>query len=432
MALCAFSLCSIATYAQQDRNVVFHMSDKTTKTVSLAGVDSLTFEKAVRTPLNLDLEIHSTYIKEIMTCSDPNMSYYVSYLEKELFDEYYPTDDKLIAEDKQWIEEMAKSYDSSVADMVKSWTYQGNNDEYQANLLPGHEYVVWMHGMDENANSTTPVTKIVFRAKDVDRIANIVTLTAEKTADGIYVEAKPDDKTKNYTLGFFPTSKMRDEMTCMPQGTLDYIDHGVIAGVSEDYSYTGVFEESLPLIMLHRNLFQFCLMVRIDDSRADEAVLELNEAWAEVFPDRQGDFVPLGDIYSSMYRNELNARNLVLVFTLLCFVMADLGLIVFMAFIIRRRTKEIAVRKINGATAGTIVRLLNVNFIRYIAIAFVVAVPVSWLVLHSWLQRFAYRTSLDWWLFAASGAAVFLISMLSISLQSWRAATVNPANGLRK
>lgn len=227
IALCAFSFCSIATYAQQDRNVVFHMSDKTTKTVSLAGVDSLTFEKAVRTPLNLDLDIHSTYIKEIMTCSDPNMSYYVSYLEKELFDEYYPTDDKLIAEDKQWIEEMAKSYDSSVADMVKSWTYQGNNEEYQANLLPGHEYVVWMHGMDENANSTTPVTKIVFRAKDVDRIANTVTLTAEKTAEGIKVTASPDDKTKNYTLGFFPTSKMRDEMTGMPLGTRDYMQTGI-------------------------------------------------------------------------------------------------------------------------------------------------------------------------------------------------------------
>lgn len=227
MALCAFSFCSIATYAQQDRNVVFHMSDKTTKTVSLVGVDSLTFEKAVRTPLNLDLDIHSTYIKQIMTCSDPNMRYYVSYLEKELFDEYYPTDDKLIAEDKQWIEEMAKSYNSSVADMVKNWAYQGNYEEYQANLLPGHEYVVWMHGMDENANSTTPVTKIAFRAKDVDRIANVVTLTAEKTTEGIKVTASPDDKTKNYTLGFFPTSKMRDEMTGMPQGTRDYMQTGI-------------------------------------------------------------------------------------------------------------------------------------------------------------------------------------------------------------
>lgn len=238
IALCAFSLCSIATYAQQDRNVVFHMSDKTTKTVSLVGVDSLTFEKAVRTPLNLDLDIHSTYIKQIMTCSDPNMRYYVSYLEKELFDEYYPTDDKLIAEDKQWIEEMAKSYNSSVADMVKNWAYQGNYEEYQANLLPGHEYVVWMHGMDENANSTTPVTKIAFRTKDVDRIANVVTLTAEKTTEGIKVTASPDDKTKNYTLGFFPTSKMRDEMTGEPQGTRDYMQTGISSSLY-DYLANG-------------------------------------------------------------------------------------------------------------------------------------------------------------------------------------------------
>ena len=227
MALCAFSLCSIATYAQQDRNVVFHMSDKTTKTVSLAGVDSLTFEKAVRTPLNLDLEIHSTYIKQIMTCSDPNMRYYVSYLEKEVFDAEYPTDEALVADDKQWMEDMAKSYGMSVSEMISSFTYTGNFDEYQANLLPGHEYVVWMHGMDEQANSTTPVTKIAFRAKDVERIANTVTLTAEKTAEGIKVTASPDDKTKNYTLGFFPTSMMRDEMTGMPQGTRDYMQTGI-------------------------------------------------------------------------------------------------------------------------------------------------------------------------------------------------------------
>ena len=227
MALCAFSFCSIATYAQQDRNVVFHMSDKTTKTVSLAGVDSLTFEKAVRTPLNLDLDIHSTYVKMIMTCSDPNMHYYVSYLEKDVFDAEYPTDEALVADDKTWMEEMAKSYGMSLSEMVSSFTYTGNFDDYQANLLPGREYVVWMHGMDEQANSTTPVTKIAFRTKNVDRIANVVTLTAEKTAEGINVTAKPDDKTKNYTLGFFPTSKMRDEMTGEPQGTRDYMQTGI-------------------------------------------------------------------------------------------------------------------------------------------------------------------------------------------------------------
>lgn len=238
IALSAFSLCSIATYAQQDRNVVFHMSDKTTKTVSLVGVDSLTFEKAVRTPLNLDLDIHSTYVKMIMTCSDPNMHYYVSYLEKEVFDAEYPTDEALVADDKTWMEEMAKSYGMSLSEMVSSFTYTGNYDDYQANLLPGREYVVWIHGMDEQANSTTPVTKIAFRTKNVDRIANIVTLTAEKTAEGIKVTASPDDKTKNYTLGFFPTSKMRDEMTGMPLGTRDYMQTGISSSLY-DYLANG-------------------------------------------------------------------------------------------------------------------------------------------------------------------------------------------------
>lgn len=238
IALCVFSLCSIATYAQQDRNVVFHMSDKTTKTVSLVGVDSLTFEKAVRTPLNLDLDIHSTYVKMIMTCSDPNMHYYVSYLEKEVFDAEYPTDEALVADDKTWMEEMAKSYGMSLSEMVSSFTYTGNYDDYQANLLPGREYVVWIHGMDEQANSTTPVTKIAFRTKNVDRIANTVTLTAEKTAEGIKVTASPDDKTKNYTLGFFPTSKMRDEMTGMPLGTRDYMQTGISSSLY-DYLANG-------------------------------------------------------------------------------------------------------------------------------------------------------------------------------------------------
>ncbi len=233
-------------------------------------------------------------------------------------------------------------------------------------------------------------------------------------------------------LGFSTPEEAIGQPLNIRQGTLDYIDSGVIVGVAEDYGYTGAFEEAPPLIMLHRSLFQFCLMVRIDASSPDGAMQAVEEAWDEVYPDRQSNFVPLSDIYGSLYRNEMNAKKLVLVFTFLCFLIADLGLIIFMAFIIRRRTKEIAVRKVNGATAGLIVRMLNTNFVRYIAVAFVIAVPVSWLILHNWLRRFAYRTGIDWWIFAVSGAAVLLISLLSVSLQSWRAATVNPANGLHK
>lgn len=108
------------------------------------------------------------------------------------------------------------------------------------------------------------------------------------------------------------------------------------------------------------------------------------------------------------------------------------GLVIFMSFLIRRRTKEIAIRKVNGATGWDIARMLNKDFISYVCIAFLVAVPVSWVVLDAWQQRFAYKAGLDWWIFVLSGALVLIVSLLSVSLQSWKAACINPATGMRK
>lgn len=90
------------------------------------------------------------------------------------------------------------------------------------------------------------------------------------------------------------------------------------------------------------------------------------------------------------------------------------------------------VHKINGATSCGIVGMLNSEFIRSIAVAFVAAAPASWLILHIWLRRFAYRISLDWWLFAGAGIVVLVVSLLSVSVQSWHAARANPADGIRK
>ena len=222
-----------------------------------------------------------------------------------------------------------------------------------------------------------------------------------------------------YALGFGSPQEAVGKSLEIRHGSIGYIAGGTIAGVTDDYNYAGVFEESTPLVMLHRNFFQFVLMVRLDDACRTEALQALSAAWDDVYPDSQSDFTALSDIFHDKYRNEYGARDLVLVFTLLCLLVADLGLIVFMAFIIRRRTKEIAIRKVNGATARDIAGMLNSNFVLYIVAAFIAAVPVSWLVLHTWQQRFAYKTSLDWWIFAAAGVMVLAVSLLSVSLQSW-------------
>lgn len=233
-------------------------------------------------------------------------------------------------------------------------------------------------------------------------------------------------------LGFSSPQEAVGKSLEIRHGSIGYIANGTIAGVTDDYNYAGVFEESTPLVMLHRNFFQFVLMVRLDNAYRTEALQALSAAWNEVYPDSQSDFMPLSDIFLDKYRNEYGARDLVLVFAVLCLFVADLGLIVFMAFIIRRRTKEIAIRKVTGATARDIVGMLNSNFVRYIVAAFIAAVPVSWLVLHTWQQRFAYKTSLDWWIFLLAGISVLFISLVSVSLQSWKAACINPAQGVRK
>ena len=233
-------------------------------------------------------------------------------------------------------------------------------------------------------------------------------------------------------LGFSSPEEAVGQPLEIRHGSLGYIDRGVIASVTDDYNYTGVYEQNIPLVMMHRNLFQFVLMVRLDSGRMEEASGALDEIWKEVYPDRESDFVLLSEIFHDQYRNEYNARNIMMIFTALCLMVTMLGLIVFMDFIIRCRTREIAIRKVNGASAFDIAWILNVNFIRYIAIAFIAAAPVSWLVLHTWLQRFAYKAGPDWWLFAGAGILVLLVSLLSVSLQSWHAASLSPAGSMRK
>lgn len=243
ITLCALTTCALSVSAQQDRNLILHFNDKTTQTIALAGVDSITFEKkATDSPVSVDLDIHTTYVVEKLNCTDPTMHYYVSYLEKDLFN--YSTDEEIAEADKTWMTEMATSYGMGIDEMVEMFTYTGEFEEYQDGLLPGHEYIVWAHGMDSKGNCTTPVTKILFRAKQPEHVNGTISLKAEKTADGIKVACSPDDKTRPYTFGSIIKSKMVDEFTGEPLGTHDYMQTGLSSGMY-DYLAEGELERYL-------------------------------------------------------------------------------------------------------------------------------------------------------------------------------------------
>jgi putative ABC transport system permease protein len=100
-------------------------------------------------------------------------------------------------------------------------------------------------------------------------------------------------------------------------------------------------------------------------------------------------------------------------------------------FYLNQKRKEIGLRKINGARVTEIMFMLAKEFVKWMAIAFLIAVPVAWLVVDKWLQNFAYKTELNWWVFALAGSSAFCIAMLTVSWQSWKAATRNPVEALR-
>jgi putative ABC transport system permease protein len=100
-------------------------------------------------------------------------------------------------------------------------------------------------------------------------------------------------------------------------------------------------------------------------------------------------------------------------------------------FACQRRVKEIGIRKVNGAKTSEILMMLNKDFIKWVFLAFIFSMPVTWFLMHKWLQNFAYKTELSWWIFALGGALASGIALFTVSWQTWRAATKNPAESLR-
>ena len=112
-------------------------------------------------------------------------------------------------------------------------------------------------------------------------------------------------------------------------------------------------------------------------------------------------------------------------------LLALTGLLGLIVFISRDKVKEIGIRKVNGATIFEVVRMLNKNVLIWLGIAFVIATPVAWYAMSRWLENFAYKTALSWWIFALAGMAALVVALLTVSWQSWRAAGRNPVEALR-
>jgi putative ABC transport system permease protein len=137
------------------------------------------------------------------------------------------------------------------------------------------------------------------------------------------------------------------------------------------------------------------------------------------------------DMVKAKYSDILVLRNLAIVLSILALLVSTFGILALSIFLIERRTKEIGIRKVNGAKISEILTLLNKDFIKWVTIAFIIATPVAYYAMHKWLENYAYKTDLSWWIFALAGLLALGIALLTVSWQSWRAATRNPVEALR-
>ena len=203
-----------------------------------------------------------------------------------------------------------------------------------------------------------------------------------------------------------------------------------IIGVVRDFHFQTLRDEIRPLgLFIGRNLSYLAVRIRPDDIPGTLAAFETQ--WQTFAPEQPFTYSFLDRDVNALYQADQRTGSLFGTFALLAIVIACLGLFGLAAFTAEQRTKEIGVRKVLGASVGGIVVLLSKEFTRLVGIAFVVAAPLAYLAMDRWLQDFAFRVDLAWWIFAAAGLAALAIAWLTVSYQSIKAALINPVEALR-
>lgn len=169
----------------------------------------------------------------------------------------------------------------------------------------------------------------------------------------------------------------------------------------------------------------------MSNNSISRALVIIKGTWEEVCPAFAFEYNFLDETFDLQYKSEKRFENLLFSFALLALFIASIGLFGLSIYSTKRRTKEIGIRKINGARVSEIMAMLNKDVIKWVTIAYVIACPVAWYAMKKWLLNFAYKTEMSWWIFTLAGLLALGIALLTVSWQSWRAATRNPVEALR-
>ncbi|MFT4152876.1 FtsX-like permease family protein [Parafilimonas sp.] len=203
-------------------------------------------------------------------------------------------------------------------------------------------------------------------------------------------------------------------------------------GIVADFNSESLKNPLQPTVIIAEKSPDFGgMLVRVQPGSEKQVMASINKLWRQFYPDKLLDIQWVDDMLAKQYKAESRLQQLFIFFSSLSMFLAALGIFGLIAEATAQRVKEIGIRKVLGASVNSIVRLFSLDFLKLVVIAVIIASPVAWWLMHQWLQDFAYRINISWWMFAAAGISAILIALITISFQAIKAAMANPAAALR-
>lgn len=209
-------------------------------------------------------------------------------------------------------------------------------------------------------------------------------------------------------------------------------DNGIftVIGIMQDFNFESMRDHIAP-VALHYGLSTSMMTVKLHGSDVQRAVNSISALWKQYSPNQAIRYTFLDEDFANMYADITRTGKIFTSFAVLAIIIACLGLFALSAFVAEQRSKEIGIRKVLGASVQGITTLLSLEFIKLVLIAILIASPLAWWAMHQWLQDFAYRVTISWWMFALAGLVAMLIALITVSFQSIKAALANPVKSLR-
>jgi putative ABC transport system permease protein len=206
-----------------------------------------------------------------------------------------------------------------------------------------------------------------------------------------------------------------------------------VIGTVNNFNFQSLHHTIAPLLLCSLKEGDWWNYIEIKSTSANRKIVaaEIKRTWDKFAGNTYFDCSFLEDKVALMYEKEQKVKRTVAIFSLVAILISCFGLLGIVLNTTTEKTKEIGIRKVNGARVTEILTMLNQDFIKWVVIAFIIACPIAWYAMHKWLQNFAYKTELSWWVFALAGIVAVAVALLTVSWQSYKAAIKNPVESLR-